>query len=102
MASIRAPLYEDKIVDFITEMAEVSEKKVTREVLLAEPSSETPGKPKNLSQKRHRQKGFCKKTSAKSTPKKQKNSQKQISEKHPKLCDFGCLQGQRNTIVKEI
>ena len=34
MASIRAPLYEDKIVDFITEMAEVS-KKVTREVLLA-------------------------------------------------------------------
>ena len=28
MASIRAPLYEDKIVDFITEMAEVSEKKV--------------------------------------------------------------------------
>ena len=71
MASIRAPLYEDKIVDFITEMAEVSEKKVTREVLLAEPSSETPENQKSKS-KRHRPKRLLQKTSAKSTPKKAK------------------------------
>ena len=71
MASIRAPLYEDKIVDFITEMAEVSEKKVTREALLAEPSSETPETKKSRSKKAP-QKGFCKKASAKSTPKKAK------------------------------
>ena len=73
MASIRAPLYEDKIVDFITEMAEVSEKKVTREVLLAEPSSETPGKPKkSKSKKAPTKKASAKKTSAKSTQKKAK------------------------------
>ncbi len=73
MASIRAPLYEDKIVDFITEMAEVSEKKVTREVLLAEPSSETPGKPKKSKPKKApTKKTSAKKSSAKSTPKKAK------------------------------
>ena len=73
MASIRAPLYEDKIVDFITEMAEVSEKKVTREALLAEPSSETPGKPKKpRSKKAPAKKASAKKASAKSTPKKAK------------------------------
>ena len=73
MASIRAPLYEDKIVDFITEMAEVSEKKVTREVLLAEPSSETPGKPKKSKPKKAAtKKTSAKKSSAKSTPKKAK------------------------------
>ena len=63
----------DKIVDFITEMAEVSEKKVTREVLLAEPSSETSGKPKkSKSKKAPTKKASAKKTSAKSTPKKAK------------------------------
>ena len=82
MASIRAPLYEDKIVDFITEMAEVSEKKVTREALLAEPSSETPGKPKKSKSKKATakkapaKKTAAKKTSAKSAPKKGKNNQK--------------------------
>lgn len=34
MAEIRAPLYEDKVVDFILELAQVSEKKVSREDLL--------------------------------------------------------------------
>ena len=73
MASIRAPLYEDKIVDFITEIAEVSEKKVTRDVLLAEPSSGTPGKPKkSKSKKAPTKKASAKKASAKSTPKKAK------------------------------
>lgn len=35
-ASLQAPLYEDKIVDFILEMAEVSEKAVTPEELMRE------------------------------------------------------------------
>jgi trigger factor len=34
MAEVRAPLYEDKVVDFILELAQVSEKKVSREDLL--------------------------------------------------------------------
>ena len=75
MASIRAPLYEDKIVEFITEMAEVSEKKITREELLAEPSREKPSKPKaSKSKKAPAKKTATKKTSAKAAPKKEKNS----------------------------
>jgi trigger factor len=31
MASVRAPLFEEKVVDFVVELAEVAEKKVTRE-----------------------------------------------------------------------
>ena len=34
LAQIRAPIYEDKVVDFILELANVTEKKVTREDLL--------------------------------------------------------------------
>ena len=86
MASIRAPLYEDKIVDFITEMAEISEKKVTREALLAEPSSETRGKPKKSKSKKapakkaSAKKASAKKTSAKSTPKKRQKNKLKTSE----------------------
>ena len=66
MASIRAPLYEDKIVDFITEMAEVSEKKVTRDELLAEPANEEAVKPKETKKKKvSAKKATAKKVSAK-------------------------------------
>lgn len=61
MASVRAPLYEDKIVDFITEMAEVSERSVTSEELLADPQIQDEEKPK----KRNRKKGLTKKTNKK-------------------------------------
>ena len=37
MASIRAPIFEDKIVDFITEMATVTEKTVSPEQLMSPP-----------------------------------------------------------------
>jgi trigger factor len=36
-AEIRAPLFEDKVVDFIAELAKVSEKKVSKDVLFADP-----------------------------------------------------------------
>jgi trigger factor len=36
VASLRAPLYEDKVVDFLLELAEVTEKKVPREELYKE------------------------------------------------------------------
>ena len=71
MASIRAPLYEDKIVDFITEMAEVSEKKVTRDELLADPANEEVVKPKKTKQKKASAKKVTdKKVSAKKSTKK--------------------------------
>ena len=34
LAQLRAPIYEDKVVDFILELAHVTEKKVTREELM--------------------------------------------------------------------
>lgn len=39
-AEIRAPLFEDKVVDFIAELAEVTEKKVSKEILFADPEDE--------------------------------------------------------------
>ena len=36
-AEIRAPLFEDKVVDFIAELADVSEKTVDRETLFLDP-----------------------------------------------------------------
>ena len=37
---LRAPLYEDKVVDFIFQMANVSEKKVTPEELMTDPDAQ--------------------------------------------------------------
>ena len=39
-AEIRAPLFEDKVVDFIAELAQVTEKKVDKETLFADPEDE--------------------------------------------------------------
>lgn len=36
-AEIRAPIFEDKVVDFITELADVSDRKVDRETLFLDP-----------------------------------------------------------------
>jgi len=41
MANLQAPIFEDKVVDFIIEMAKVSEKKVSVEELMRDPD-ETP------------------------------------------------------------
>jgi len=42
LAQLRAPIYEDKVVDFILELANVTEKKVTREELLKEEDEKAP------------------------------------------------------------
>jgi trigger factor len=36
LAAVRAPLFEDKVVDFLLELADVSEKQVSREELFKE------------------------------------------------------------------
>jgi trigger factor len=41
LAQLRAPIYEDKVVDFILELANVTEKKVTRDDLLKEDDDKT-------------------------------------------------------------
>jgi trigger factor len=42
LAQLRAPIYEDKVVDFILELATVTEKKVTREDLYKDDDAEKP------------------------------------------------------------
>ncbi len=42
LASVRAPLFEEKVVDFILELANVSEKRVSREELFQEDEELTP------------------------------------------------------------
>jgi trigger factor len=42
LASIRAPLFEEKVVDFILELAKVTEKRVSREELFQEDEELTP------------------------------------------------------------
>lgn len=41
LAQIRAPIYEDKVIDFILELASVSEKKVSREDLFKDEDEQT-------------------------------------------------------------
>ena len=43
LAQLRAPIYEDKVVDFILELANVTEKKVTREDLYRDEEAEKSG-----------------------------------------------------------
>jgi trigger factor len=43
-AEIRAPLFEDKVVDFIAELAQVTEKKVDKDTLFADPDDTLPVK----------------------------------------------------------
>ena len=43
MAQLRAPIFEDKVIDFIVEMAEVSERKVSLDELMREPEDDIAG-----------------------------------------------------------
>ncbi|MDG1273073.1 MAG: trigger factor [Alphaproteobacteria bacterium] len=65
MASIRAPLFEDKIVDFITEMATVTEKSISPEDLMAGPEEIVNSKPKKGTEKASKKKTAKTKTKAK-------------------------------------
>ena len=42
IASLRAPIYEEKVVDFLFELADVTEKKVAREELYKEDDESVP------------------------------------------------------------
>jgi trigger factor len=42
LATVRAPIYEEKVVDFIVELADVTEKKVTKEDLFKEEDENLP------------------------------------------------------------
>jgi len=61
MEAITAPLYEDKVVDFILEMATITEKEVSLEDLMRDPEDETepaaPARKKSASRKKAARKG---------------------------------------------
>ena len=42
LATVRAPIYEEKVVDFIVELADITETKVSREELLKEDEAGLP------------------------------------------------------------
>jgi trigger factor len=42
LASLRAPLYEEKVVDFLVELAKVTERTVPREELYKEDEGDAP------------------------------------------------------------
>lgn len=67
-ASMRAPIYEDKVVDFLLELAEVKENQVTRDELLSPPEAEDekPAKPKKAAKKPAKKSASTKKSASKS------------------------------------
>ena len=87
-AQLRAPLYEDKVVDFLFDKAEVSEREVTREELEAAIEAEEttdeiePGKAKKASAKKPAAK--AEKTPAKEkAPAKKAEPKKESAAKKP-------------------
>jgi len=72
MAQVRAPLFEEKVVDFIVELADVKDKKVSREQLIAAIEAEEAADTGNKS---------AKKTTAKKAPAKKAAAKKPESKK---------------------
>ena len=60
--SLRAPIFEDKVVDFIAELATVSEKKVSFDELVADPDAEDAEKPKAKKKAAPKKKAAAKKS----------------------------------------
>ncbi len=82
MAQIRAPLFEEKVVDFICEMADVTETPVSIETLMAEPGSAVEEKPaKKRANKTTAEKAKTKKASAKKVPAKKPAAKKTAAKK---------------------
>ncbi len=79
LESLRAPIYEDKVVDFILELATVEEKEVSAEELTAE--EEEKEKPKKEPKEKSEAK---KKTSSKTSAKKKTTTKSSTKKEAPK------------------
>ena len=77
MAGLRAPIFEEKVVDFITEIADVSERRVSPEELMADPDA----KDEELKA------DAAKKPAKKKTPRKKKTAGKKKAEAEAKAED---------------
>ena len=87
MAQIRAPLFEEKVVDFICEMADVTDTPVSVEALVAEPGAAVEEKPakkpakKAAAKKIETKKAAPKKAAAKKAPAKKAAAKKPAAKK---------------------
>ena len=87
MAQIRAPLFEEKVVDFICEMADVTDTPVSVEALMAEPGAAVEEKPakkpakKAAAKKTETKKAAPKKAAAKKAPAKKAVAKKPAAKK---------------------
>ena len=77
MAQIRAPLFEEKVVDFICEMADVTDTPVSIEALMAEPGAPVKKKPPKPV------KSFAEKAETKKAPAKKSATKKASTKKAP-------------------
>ncbi len=86
MAQIKAPLYEEKVVDFILELAKINEKKVSYdkmiEIIEAE-DDDAPAKKKPAKKKASAKKVPAKKAAAKKAPAKKAAAKKSAAKKAP-------------------
>lgn len=81
MASLRAPIFEDKVVDFILELAEVTERKVSAETLVREAEEEdAPAAPQASATKRAAASAESGKRAAEKTPSKKATAAEQNQE----------------------
>lgn len=84
MAQIRAPIFEEKVIDFICELASVSDKKVSLEQLMTEPGAEEAEAPKKAKPKKApAKKAATKKAPAKKAPAKKAAAKKPAAKKAP-------------------
>lgn len=79
LAQVRAPLFEDKVVDFVVEMAKVTDKTVTAEELFRDPDAEDAGEAK-AEKKPAKKKAAAKPKAASSKAKTASKSKKKADE----------------------
>ncbi len=79
MAQVRAPVFEEKVVDFIVEMAKVTETEVSLEDLMRDPAEEADGEEKKPAKK----KAAAKKPAAKKAATDKADDKKPAAKKTP-------------------
>jgi len=80
-AQLRAPLYEDKVVDFLFDKAEVTEKTVTKEELQAAIEAEEPSAAPAKAKKAPAKKAAAKKDAEEAAPAEEKPAKKAAAKK---------------------
>ncbi len=84
---MRAPIFEDKVIDFIAELADVKEKKVSIDELMRDPDEEETKPMKKAAKKPAAKKAAEKKAPAKKAPAKKAAAKKPAAKKTTKKAE---------------